>query len=70
MSTPTPEIPPERPNESPSNNHDGTDGQPVDTTPLDTKPVIDDVPTEEVPATDISLINGNNKPRHYKADNP
>ena len=70
MSTPTPEIPPERPNESPSNNHDGTDGQPVDTTPLDTKTVIDDVPTEEVPATDISLINGNNKPRHYKADNP
>ena len=70
MSTPTPEIPPERPNESPSNNHDGTDGQPVDTTPLDTKPVIDDVPTEKVPATDIFLINGNNKPRHYKADNP
>ena len=70
MSTPTPEIPPERPNESPSNNHDGTDGQPVDTTPLDTKPVIDDVPTEEVSATDISLISGNNKPRHYKADNP
>ena len=70
MSTPTPEIPPERPNESPSNNHDGTDGQPVDTTPLDTKPVIDDVPTQEVPATDISLISGNNKPRHYKADNP
>ena len=70
MSNPTPKIPPERPNESPSNNHDGTDGQPVDTTPLDTKPVIDDVPTEEVPATDISLISGNNKPRHYKADNP
>ena len=70
MSTPTPEIPPERPNESPSNNHDDTDGQPIDTTPLDTKPVIDDVPAEEVPATDISLISGNNKPRHYKADNP
>ena len=70
MSTPTPEIPPERPNGSPSNNHDGIDGQPVDTTPLDTKPVIDDAPTEEVPATDISLISGNNKPRHYKADNP
>ena len=70
MSTPTPEIPPERPNESPSNNHDDTDGQPIDTTPLDTKSVIDDVPAEEVPATDISLISGNNKPRHYKADNP
>ena len=70
MSTPTPEIPPERPNESPSNNYDDTDGQPIDTTPLDTKPVIDDVPAEEVPATDISLISGNNKPRHYKADNP
>ena len=70
MSTPTPEIPPERPNESPSNNHDGTDGQPVDTKALDTKPVIDDAPTEEVPATDISLISGKNKPRHYKADNP
>ena len=70
MSTPTPEIPPERPIESPSNNHDGTDGQPVDTTPLDTKPVINDVPTEEMSATDISLISGDNKPRHYKADNP
>ena len=70
MSTPTPEIPPERPNESPENDHDGASEQPIDSTALDKKPVIDDVSAEEVPATDISLISGNNKPRHYKADNP
>ena len=70
MSTPTPEIPPERPNKSPENDHDGASEQPVDSTALDKKPFIDDVSAEEVPATDISLISGNNKPRHYKADNP
>lgn len=70
MSKPTPEIPPERPDEPPINDHDGTADQPVDTTALDKKPVIDDVAAEEVPATDISLISGDNKPRHYKADNP
>ncbi|MBB3106614.1 UPF0755 protein [Psychrobacter luti] len=70
MSKPTPEIPPERPDESPINDHNGTADQSVDTTALDKKPVIDDVAAEEVPATDISLISGDNKPRHYKADNP
>ena len=70
MSKPTPEIPPERPDEPPINDPDGTADQPVDTTALDKKPVVDDVAAEEVPATDISLISGDNKPRHYKADNP
>ncbi|WP_296243067.1 MULTISPECIES: endolytic transglycosylase MltG [unclassified Psychrobacter] len=70
MSTPTPEIPPERPNESPKNDHDGALEQPVETTALDKKTIIDDVSAEEVPATDISLISGGTKPRHYKADNP
>ncbi len=70
MSNPTPEIPPERPDESPEIDHHGASEQPVDTKALDKKPVINDVSAEEVPATDISLISGNNKPRHYKADNP
>src|SRR5699024_305395 len=70
MSKPTPEIPPERPNESPKNDHDGAPKQPVETTALDKKTIIDDVSAEEVPATDISLISGGTKPRHYKADNP
>lgn len=70
MSKQTPEIPPKRPDESPTNNHDGTADQPVDTTAPAKKPIIDDVSAEEVPATDISLISGGSKPRHYKADNP
>ena len=70
MSKPTPEIPPERPVEPPINDHDGAPQQPVETTALDKKPIIDDVSAEEVPATDISLISGGTKPRHYKADNP
>ncbi|WP_369957911.1 endolytic transglycosylase MltG [Psychrobacter sp. CLB018] len=70
MSKPTPEIPPERPNESPKNDHDDAPQQPVETTAPDKKPIIDDVSAEEVPATDISLISGGTKPRHYKADNP
>lgn len=70
MSKPTPEIPPKRPDESPKNDHDDAPKQPVETTALDKKPIIDDVSAEEVPATDISLISGGTKPRHYKADNP
>lgn len=70
MSKQTPEIPPKRPDESPTNNHDGTADQPVDTTAPAKKPTIDDVSAEEVPATDISLISSGSKPRHYKADNP
>ena len=70
MSKPTPEILPKRPDESPKNEHDDAPEQPVETTALDKKPIIDDVSAEEVPATDISLISGGTKPRHYKADNP
>ena len=70
MSKPTPEIPPKRPDESPKNEYDTALEQPVETTAPDKKPVIDDVAAEEVPATDISLISGGTKPRHYKADNP
>ena len=70
MSKQTPEIPPKRPDESPINNRDGKADQPVDTTAPAKKPTIDDVSAEEVPATDISLISGGSKPRHYKADNP
>ena len=70
MSKQTPEIPPKRPDESPKNDHDDAPEQPVETTALDKKPIIDDVSAEEVPATDISLISGGTKPRHYKADNP
>ena len=70
MSKPTPEIPPKRPDESPKNDHDDALEQPVETTAPDKKPIIDDVSAEEIPATDISLISGGTKPRHYKADNP
>lgn len=70
MSKPTPEIPTKRPDESPKNEHDAALEQPVETTAPDKKPIIDDVSAEEVPATDISLISGGTKPRHYKADNP
>ncbi len=69
MSTPTPETPPERPNDTPSNDQKGTADERVDTAALDSKPVMDER-TEEVPATDVSLISGENKPRHYKVDNP
>ena len=70
MSKPTPEIAPKRADESPKNEHDAALEQPVETTAPDKKPIIDDVSAEEVPATDISLISGGTKPRHYKADNP
>lgn len=70
MSKQTPETPPKRLDGSPKNDHDGAPEQPVETTALDKKPIIDDVSAEEVPATDISLISGGSKPRHYKADNP
>ena len=70
MSTPTPEIPPERPNELPSNDQEGTADERLDTNKLDPKPAEDEAIAEEVPPTDVSLISGDNKPRHYKADNP
>ena len=69
MSTPTPETPPERPNDTLSNDQKGTVDEHVDGAPLNSKPV-DETGSEEVPPTDVSLISGNNKPRHYKADNP
>ncbi|WAI88910.1 Endolytic murein transglycosylase [Psychrobacter sp. SC65A.3] len=69
MSTPTPETPPERPNDTLSNDQKGTADERIDGVPLNSKPV-DETGVEEVPPTDVSLISGNNKPRHYKADNP
>ena len=69
MSTPTPETPPERPDDTLSNDQKGTADERIDGVPLNSKPV-DVTGVEEVPPTDVSLISGNNKPRHYKADNP
>ena len=68
MSKPTPNTPPERPNESPSNKQDGTVEERVDTTLPDAQPVVDGV--EDTPATNVSLISGNSKPRQYKVNNP
>ena len=68
MSKPTPNTPPERPNESPSNKQDGTVEERVDTTLPDAQPVVDRV--EDTPATNVSLISGNSKPRQYKVNNP
>ncbi|WP_261862535.1 hypothetical protein [Psychrobacter sp. JCM 18900] len=71
MSKPTPNIPPERPNESPSNKQDGTVEERVDTTLPDAQPVVDEVEdTSATPATNVSLISGNSKPRQYKVNNP
>ena len=69
MSTPIPETPPERPDDTLSNDQNGTANERVDGAPLNSKPV-DVTGAEEVPPTDISLISGDNKPRHYKVDNP
>ena len=69
MSTPTPETPPERPNDTPSNKQAGTVDERVASTPSDARPVVDEAAVEEVPATDVSLISGKSKPRRYKADN-
>ena len=70
MSTPTPETPPERPDDMPSNKQEGTADEHVDSAQAQSKPVVDEAIAEEVPPTDVSLISGDNKPRHYKADNP
>ena len=71
MSTPTPNTPPERPNESPSNIQDGTVEERVDTTLPDTQPVVNEVEeTSATPATNVSLISGENKPRRYRVNNP
>ena len=71
MSTPTPESPPERPNDTPENQQDHAASSNAD------KPRTDDTPVEpsatnvaDTPATDISLISGEGKPRTYKVDNP
>ncbi|MGA4439177.1 endolytic transglycosylase MltG [Psychrobacter sp. KCTC 72983] len=68
MSKPTPNTPPERPNESLSNKQDGTVEERVDTTLPDAQPVVDRV--EDTPETNVSLISGNSKPRQYKVNNP
>ncbi|AMN48634.1 endolytic transglycosylase MltG [Psychrobacter sp. P2G3] len=62
MSKPTPETPPERPNDTPSDKQDGAINDPAKT-PQDSEP------DNKVPATDISLVNGKNSPRKYKKDN-
>ena len=62
MSKSTPEIPPERPNDTPSDKQDGTIADPVNTSQ-------ESQSDDKVPATDISLINGQNAPRQYKKDN-
>ena len=62
MSKPTPETPPKRPNDTPSDKQDGTINDPAKT-PQDSEP------DNKVPATDISLVNGKNSPRKYKKDN-
>lgn len=68
MSKPTSETPPERPNDTSSNQQDSNVGQRADTTPTDSDvPVVEEVKGK--PATDVSLISGDNKPRKYKTDN-
>ncbi|MGM8899630.1 MULTISPECIES: endolytic transglycosylase MltG [unclassified Psychrobacter] len=62
MSKPTPEIPPERPNDPASDKRDGTINDPAKTS-------TDSDNDDKAPATDISLINGRNTPREYKKDN-
>ncbi len=71
MSTPTPESPPERPNDTPENQQDHAASSNAE------KPRTDDTPVEpsatnvaDAPATDVSLISGEGKPRTYKVDNP
>lgn len=68
MSKPTSETPPERPNDTSSNQQDSNVGQRADTTPTDSDvPAVEEVKVK--PATDVSLISGDNKPRKYKTDN-
>ncbi len=62
MSKPTPDMPPERPNDTPSDKQDGAITDPVN------KPQ-DSETDDKAPATDISLINRQNTPRKYKKDN-
>ena len=70
MSTPTPETPPERPDDMPPSKREGMADERVDIAQPHAKLVVDKAIAEEVPPTDVSLISGDNKPRHYKADNP
>lgn len=68
MSKPTSETPPERPNDTSSNQQDSNVGQRADTTPTDSDvPAVEEVKVK--PTTDVSLISGDNKPRKYKTDN-
>ena len=68
MSKPTSETPPERPNDTSSNQQDSNVCQRADTTPTDSDvPAVEEVKVK--PTTDVSLISGDNKPRKYKTDN-
>lgn len=68
MSKPTPNTPPERPNDPSSNTQDGGAEARVDTTLPDEQSGVER--GEDTPATNVSLISGNSKPRQYKVNNP
>lgn len=83
MSKPTPEIPSDHPNDTPSNKQDDRVNEPADT-PLNSEPVVvdearasqeqtdataDKVEAEKAPATDISLISADKTSRNYEKDN-
>ena len=71
MSTPTPESPPERPNDTPENQQDHAASSNADKLRTDDTPVEPSATNvADTPATDISLISGEGKPRTYKVDNP
>ena len=68
MSTPTPENPDNKPNDSAAteSNAKRVDSSPVE--PTAERDATDDL--DKAPATDVSLISGGSKPRRYKKDNP
>jgi UPF0755 protein len=68
MSTPTPENPNNKPNDSAAteSNAKRVDSSPVE--PTAERDATDDL--DKAPATDVSLISGGSKPRRYKKDNP
>lgn len=68
MSKSTPETPPERPNDTSSNQQNSNSGQRADTTPTDSDLHAVEG-TKDKHATDVSLISGESKPRKYKTDN-
>jgi len=68
MSTPTPENPDNKPNDSAAteSNAKRVDSSRVE--PTAERDATDDL--DKAPATDVSLISGGSKPRRYKKDNP